>query len=852
MEPHSECITALLPVFHPLFYLYCYIREGVSYLRYVFISGMEPHSECITALLPVFHPLFNLYCYIREGVSYLRYIFIPGMELHSECITALLPVFHPLFYLYCYVREGDSYLRYVFIPGMEPHSECITALLPVFHPLFYLYCYIREGVSYLRYIFIPDMEPHSECITALLPVFHPLFYLYCYIREGVSYLRKICAEILVTVLKQLDSTVSLGVLKFVTLDKETKEIQGKCHHLHPSMEFAAGEKGGVKVVTKDTDSNGLSNIETIVPGVVSLLKELQTDGVAGEFLLLMLKSLTDIITGEVQSPGVRISAEGLHGDIIRTERERTALVQDMQNKLIILQLLALMCEDIGPTCLKNTQQTLDFVKVTLERGIQVCENTEDEMTTFFESETLTMAMGLLTAVLSGALKITDKEMEMMNGMLPLLDDISRKHHDPSVKEMTSDLRIAIATRGTVWSENLKTAKENFGEKKVKKEVQKVDDVKSPSRNRPLIEVIGSKDNDEELKTDKTKVEAQDGKIKRSADADNSDILPEDKKKTLSVKENVSDVDSEAQLDGKSSSTDPKHKRSGNEDTCNDSGDVLDDCRKSDPRKDTQKKTELQCALDELIDPLLPVRGHALISLSRLVKRRDPETLTKKDMLLKIFLENVGHFDSYLYLASVNGLVAMADSYPDVVVPKLAEEFTIRSDRKNERSSETRMKIGECLVQTSKALGDVSPKYRDILLVAFLSGCRDEDDLIRASSLSNLGELCKVLRFSLGKFLHEVFECCSALLRTDKSAEVRKAACVMITLLLRGLGKDALKLLDTLLRDLYRLLKLILSSEVDPGVQTQANLAYNKLDEIMKDFLFPKQTLQKRIKVLDPE
>lgn len=58
-------------------------------------------------------------------------------------------------------------------------------------------------------------------------------------------------------------------------------------------------------------------------------------------------------------------------------------------------------------------------------------------------------------------------MEMMNGMLPLLDDISRKHHDPSVKEMTSDLRIAIATRGTVWSENLKTAKENLGEKKVR-------------------------------------------------------------------------------------------------------------------------------------------------------------------------------------------------------------------------------------------------------------------------------------------------------------------------------------------------------------------------------------------------
>lgn len=50
------------------------------------------------------------------------------------------------------------------------------------------------------------------------------------------------------------------------------------------------------------------------------------------------------------------------------------------------------------------------------------------------------------------------------------------------------------------------------------------------------------------------------------------------------------------------------------------------------------------------------------------------------------------------------------------------------------------------------------KYRDILLSAILNGAKDQNELVRASSLSNLGELCRLLRFSLGGVLHEVSLC----------------------------------------------------------------------------------------------
>lgn len=48
-----------------------------------------------------------------------------------------------------------------------------------------------------------------------------------------------------------------------------------------------------------------------------------------------------------------------------------------------------------------------------------------------------------------------------------------------------------------------------------------------------------------------------------------------------------------------------------------------------------------------------------------------------------------------------------------------------------------------------------PKYREVLLAAVMTGTHDEDPIVKASSLSNLAELCRLLRFSLGPVLHEV-------------------------------------------------------------------------------------------------
>jgi hypothetical protein len=119
-------------------------------------------------------------------------------------------------------------------------------------------------------------------------------------------------------------------------------------------------------------------------------------------------------------------------------------------------------------------------------------------------------------------------------------------------------------------------------------------------------------------------------------------------------------------------------------------------------------SELDLAFKELCDTLIPVRGHGLIRLTHLVQKRDPEVKKRRDAVLKIFVENLDHGDSYLYLSAVNGLAAMCDMYPDLVVPEVCKQFAdfdrLKGEHGKKRSAELRMKLGEVMVKASRCLG----------------------------------------------------------------------------------------------------------------------------------------------------
>ena len=110
------------------------------------------------------------------------------------------------------------------------------------------------------------------------------------------------------------------------------------------------------------------------------------------------------------------------------------------------------------------------------------------------------------------------------------------------------------------------------------------------------------------------------------------------------------------------------------------------------------------------DPIIPVQGHGLICLRRLVDSGDEETLSSSEPLFEMCLHSVGHNDSYVYLNAVHLLAALVVRSPRSLLPNLVREYLCQqdvmsaNDDKNQMSAEHRMKLGEVLVKVSASLG----------------------------------------------------------------------------------------------------------------------------------------------------
>lgn len=99
---------------------------------------------------------------------------------------------------------------------------------------------------------------------------------------------------------------------------------------------------------------------------------------------------------------------------------------------------------------------------------------------------------------------------------------------------------------------------------------------------------------------------------------------------------------------------------------------------------------------------------------------------------------------------------------------------------------------------------------------------------------------------------QIFACLKSVLQWEKAVEVRRAGVLVITLLLQGLGRDAFRVLEGTLRDIWRLLITMKNNNevVDDVTRVHVGQAIEEIDKIVKDFIQPKPSLSKTIYVLD--
>ncbi|CAK1602966.1 unnamed protein product [Parnassius mnemosyne] len=273
----------------------------------------------------------------------------------------------------------------------------------------------------------------------------------------------------------------------------------------------------------------------------------------------------------------------------------------------------------------------------------------------------------------------------------------------------------------------------------------------------------------------------------------------------------------------------------------------------------QGNSAYEKAVSDVFDVLLPTRAHGIIELTKLIDVQDAETISKRHFVFCLFQEQLKDVDSYVYLAAINGIASLALHCAEDVLAVLCREFLnistqivdVETSEMQNKIQELRMKVGDIIVKVTKRLGDMCIIHKTLLLNTMLTGCRDEDPLIRASALSNLAEIALALHYKIGSIIYELLLCIGSIIETDKAIECRRAAVMVISSLLKGLGKETLVQLEDNLLPLYRTLnKLYKDINEDDIVRLHAQIALEELNDIVHDFLFSKIDMNKPVSMLN--
>ena len=132
---------------------------------------------------------------------------------------------------------------------------------------------------------------------------------------------------------------------------------------------------------------------------------------------------------------------------------------------------------------------------------------------------------------------------------------------------------------------------------------------------------------------------------------------------------------------------------------------------------------------------------------------------------------------------------------------------------------------------------------------FSPGCRDPDEFLRSSSLSNLGETCKLMNYSLSSHISEITSCLSSLLETDASVQVKRSAAMALKMIVEGLKQASfIHVLGREALPLYRLLARTFKSTEDDVLRLHCQLTLGYLSDLVRGSMFPERKLVKEIRI----
>ncbi|XP_009329491.1 PREDICTED: transport and Golgi organization protein 6 homolog isoform X2 [Pygoscelis adeliae] len=199
-------------------------------------------------------------------------------------------------------------------------------------------------------VYVVGNDSSSLLLGSLQSVLGVVFSLYSFAKQNVSYLRSPCQEILLWFLEKSEREVSLAVLEgFAGLNSSV-------HALHPRCRFRAGSEGGASIAVEETISDEdealyqkVSSEQCRVESLVELLSHCQESGLAGDFFICCLKALT-CVAAEDEAASNLAAVPG--GSLLELEQYHAG----QRRKLLVLQLVATLCESVSDTVFTDVAQ----------------------------------------------------------------------------------------------------------------------------------------------------------------------------------------------------------------------------------------------------------------------------------------------------------------------------------------------------------------------------------------------------------------------------------------------------------------------------------------------------------------
>lgn len=683
-------------------------------------------------------------------------------------------------------EEPGAARQHLLTPLLSPLHRCTPVSSEAQSQAAVEECELSQCVSDVYKIWVVGNSPTASLLTALEEVLPVVFTLFCFTKQNVSHLRAPCQEILLRYLSHAEPSAALSALR------QLSGLQGQRSGGAADLLFTPGSDGGARLSCRERCSEEddalyekLSGEQWRLEVLMQLLNELKDSDLPGDFFLELLQGLASCAAAVEEEEDEEELGVSAM-TLLEVEQQVLGAAARRGHRLALLQVLAMMVECVQHTVLlRKPSQVVDFMVSLLQRA---CVGLDQGIGPGLGNpvESDTLSMGVgLLATLLSGPQLSAEDYSSMWRLLPPLETLSEKHSDVFVQELASNLRAVIATHGAYRPEHFSS-------------------------------------------------EAQ-----RSR---NPETMSQNKSVPLMKKGNM-------QTEATDSQTSPPPSPLNSQPACSEPGGGGRTSGTSKPGPPVKPFSDL---LLEACDPDVPTRAFALRVLTLMVQKQNPEAAQEQEKVLMLFLENLEHEDSFVYLSAIQGLAALADSYPERILERLLKDFQHGPSLPTsitEHSLETRLKVGEVLMRASRAMGELAPHFGRPLVGVFLQGTRDPDPGVRASSLSNLGELCPRLDSALPALAQELSSCLTALIKTEKEAEVRRASVHVITLLLRGLSDKTTQVLSDVLLDLYRALKWVVRSDPDDVAVLHAQLALEELDDVMRRFIFPEQKLEKKIVVL---